>query len=86
MTSKSWDIVLAGECMASRPFSKCEDAKFLKIIEMMRSSDLTYAHLEMNFGDPAEIDWPSRGDWVASFMIADGEVADDMKWAGVDML
>ncbi|MBI4081305.1 MAG: CapA family protein [Candidatus Lambdaproteobacteria bacterium] len=86
MAANSWNIVLAGECMASRPFSKCEDPDFLKVIEKLRSSDLTYAHLEMNFADFHELEWPVRGDWVASFMIADAEVADDFRWAGVDML
>lgn len=86
MQSKSWNIVLAGECMASRPFSACDDPEFLKVIDIMRGADLTMAHLEMNFGDPEEIDWPSRNDWVASFMITEGRVADDFRWAGVDML
>ncbi|MFT4507372.1 CapA family protein [Caballeronia sp. 15711] len=86
MASNMWDIVLAGECMASRPFSQCEDAEFLKVIDLMRDSDLTMAHLEMNFGDPEEIQYPSRNDWVASFMIADSNVADDFQWAGVDMM
>jgi poly-gamma-glutamate synthesis protein (capsule biosynthesis protein) len=86
MNSASWDIVLAGECMTSRPFSQCEDPAFLDVIERMRAADLTMAHLEMNFGDHDELDWPSRGDWIASFMVAEGEVADSFKWAGVDML
>jgi poly-gamma-glutamate synthesis protein (capsule biosynthesis protein) len=86
MASKPWKIVLAGECMASRTFSQCDDPEFLQIIEKMRAADLTMAHLEMNLGDPEEIRWPSRNDWVASFMIAEGEVAADFKWAGVDML
>ncbi len=86
MQSKKWKIIIAGESMASRPFSRCADPEFLEVIEKMRAADLTVAHLEMNFGDPEEIKWPSRNDWVASFMIADGIVADDFKWAGVDML
>jgi poly-gamma-glutamate synthesis protein (capsule biosynthesis protein) len=84
--SKTWKVVIAGECMTSRSFSQCEDPEFLQVIEKMRSADLTMAHLEMNFGDPEEIKWPSRNDWVASFMIAEGDIADDYKWAGVDML
>jgi len=86
MASNTWNIVLAGECMASRTFSQCEDPDFLKVIDIMREADLTMAHLEMNFGDPEEIRYASRGDWVASFMITEGEIADDFKWAGVDMM
>lgn len=86
MVSKKWKVVLAGECMASRTFSQCEEPEFLEVIEKMRAADLTMAHLEMNFADPEEIKWPSRNDWVASFMITEGKVADDFKWAGVDML
>src|SRR3954469_3753052 len=86
MTSKQWKVVLAGECMTSRSFSQCEDPEFLQVVEKLRSADLTMAHLEMNFGDPEEIKWPSRNDWVASFMIGEGDIANDFKWAGVDML
>lgn len=82
----TWDIVLAGECMAARPFSQSEEPEFRRVVEMMRGADLTMAHLEMNLGNPEEIEHPSRNDWVASFMIAEGVIADDMKWAGVDML
>ena len=86
MTSRQWKVVLAGECMSSRPFSRCEDPEFLAVIEKMRAADLTMAHLEMNFADPEEIKWASRNDWTGSFMIAEGHIADDFKWAGVDML
>ena len=55
MASTPGKIVLAGECMASRTFSQCEDPEFLQVIEKMRAADLTMAHLEMNLGDPEEI-------------------------------
>lgn len=43
MTSKKWKVALAGECMASRTFSQCEDPEFLQVIEKLRAADLTMA-------------------------------------------
>lgn len=86
MAESNWNIVIGGECMAIRPFAACEDAGFRKVIELLRDSDLTYAHLETNLANHAELDWPAKADWIASFMMADGDIADDLRWAGIDMM
>ena len=83
---REWNVVLAGECMIARPFSMHDDPGFLAVIDELRRSDVTYAHLEMNFGAFGELDWPSRGDWTASYMIAEPALAGELAWAGIDMM
>lgn len=83
---RKWSVVLAGECMIARPFSMHDDPEFLSIIEELRTSDVSYAHLEMNFGEFSELEWPSRGDWTASYMIAEPSLAGELAWAGIDIM
>ncbi len=72
--------------MVCRPFSASRDPSFLAVMDRIKSADLAVAHLEMNIAAPEEIEWPARNDWLASFMIAEPRVADDLRWAGFDML
>ncbi len=79
-------MALAGECMIARPFSMHDDPEFLAVCDLLRSADAAYAHLEVNFGDFEDLDWPARGDWTASYMIAEPELAGELAWAGIDMM
>ncbi|MGV6874759.1 CapA family protein [Pseudochelatococcus sp. B33] len=83
---QDWKVALAGECMISRPFSVCGEPEFLAVLDLLRNADVTYAHLEMNFGDADDLEWSSRGDWVASYMIAEPALAAELKTAGIDLL
>jgi hypothetical protein len=82
----NWKVALAGECMVSRPFAMHDDAASMAVIDLLRAADLTYAHLEMNFAHYGELTYPSRGDWLGSFMMADPQVAHDLKWSGIDIM
>ena len=82
----SFNVALAGECMASRPFAVHDDKASMAPIELLRIADLTYGHLEMNLADYGELTYPARGDWLGSFMMADPQVARDLKWAGIDIM
>jgi poly-gamma-glutamate capsule biosynthesis protein CapA/YwtB (metallophosphatase superfamily) len=85
-STKSWDLTLVGECMVSRPFAMHDEPEFRAVLDLMRRSDATYAHLEMNLGDFDELDWPARGDWTGSYMMAEPRLADDLRWAGVHLV
>jgi Bacterial capsule synthesis protein PGA_cap len=82
----NWNVVLVGECMLSRPFSVHDDPESMRVIELMRGGDLTYGHLEMNLAEDGELDYPNRGDWLGSFMMADPAIAQDLGWAGIDLM
>jgi poly-gamma-glutamate synthesis protein (capsule biosynthesis protein) len=80
-------VTAVGEMMVTRPFSMQTEPQFTDIFKMLRSSDLTYGHLEMNFASDDEIKWTPRGTaGVASYMIAKPQIAKDLKWAGIDTL
>jgi poly-gamma-glutamate capsule biosynthesis protein CapA/YwtB (metallophosphatase superfamily) len=82
----SFNVALAGECMVARPFAMHDDKASMEVINLLRAADLTYAHLEMNLADYSELDYPNRGDWLGSFMMADPQIARDLKWAGIDIM
>ena len=81
-STKTWELVLVGECMVTRPFSMYDEPEFRAVLNLLRRSDVTYAHLEMNLGDFEELDWPARGDWTGSYMMAEPRLADDLRWVG----
>jgi poly-gamma-glutamate synthesis protein (capsule biosynthesis protein) len=83
---KVWNVALAGECMVTRPFSMHDEPEFLAAVDLLRSADVTYAHLEMNLGEFEELEWPARGDWTGSYMMGDPRLAGDLKWAGIDLM
>ena len=82
----TWNVALAGECMIARPFGVHDDKASMGVIDLLRGADLTYAHLEMNLADYSELEYPRRGDWLGSFMMADPQIARDLKSAGVDIM
>ncbi len=82
----SWKIAIAGECMITRPFSVHDDPRSMAVVELLRNSDLTYAHLEMNFAEFDEMEWSAKGAGGGSFMIANPKIAEELKWAGIDMM
>jgi poly-gamma-glutamate synthesis protein (capsule biosynthesis protein) len=63
-----------------------EEPEFRAVLDLLRHSDVTYAHLEMNFGDADDLEWAVRGDWTASYMIADPKLAAELKNAGIGLL
>ena len=58
----SWNVALAGECLVSRPFAMHDDKASMAVIDLLRSADMTYGHLEMNFGDYSELNYAARSD------------------------
>lgn len=83
--NEGWKVAVAGEFMVCRSFAMCNEPEFLKIKEIMQESDACYGHLEMNFGDFSKHS-PARGDWVGSFLLAEPEIINDLKWMGVDLM
>lgn len=86
VSTRNWKVALAGECMVCRPFAMHDEPDFLEIWDVLKDADVTYGHLEMNFADYDELKWPARGQGIGSFMMADPEIAKDLKWAGFDIM
>ncbi len=85
-SERIWEVAIAGEVMASRPFAMHDEPEFLSIVKLLREADVTYAHLEANLGEAEEIEWAAKGDHTGSFFLCDPQIAADRKWAGVDMV
>ena len=79
-------IVLAGECMMARPWSRYGHPGFARVMDRMRAGDVTYAHLETVIGSTAELEGPKSADWTGSYLIAPPSVADELAWAGIDLV
>ena len=86
MNTRNWKIGIAGEAMVSRPFSMHDEPAFLEMIRLLRDTDVTYAHLEANVGDIEEIEWAAKGDKIGSYFMVEPRIADDLKWAGIDIV
>lgn len=81
--SQPWTIAGVGDALVTMRFSTYQDPRFLEVIKHIRESDVAVANLEMLFhefeGSPAS---ESAGTWMG----ADPAVAEDLKWAGFDLL
>ena len=86
METRHWKVAIAGEAMVSRPFSVHDEPEFLAVLKLLRESDVTYAHLEGNLGHIEEMEWAAKGDNSGSYFMVDPRIADDLKWAGIDMV
>ncbi len=85
--ANAWNVIITGETMAVRPFSMHKEPEFQSIIKLMRESDVTYSHLEMNFGSSERQLYAARGAaGAAGYLIAEPKIAEELKWAGVDLL
>jgi poly-gamma-glutamate capsule biosynthesis protein CapA/YwtB (metallophosphatase superfamily) len=86
MNTRQWKVAIAGEAMVTRPFSVHEEPAFLEMVKLLRDADITYAHLETNVGDIEDIEWAAKGAKIGSYFMVDPRIADDLKWAGIDMV
>lgn len=87
LTQNTFTVSIAGETLAVRPFSMQTEPEFMNLVKLIRESDLSVAHLEMNFGTDQEIKWTPRGTaGGASYMMADPQIAKDLRWMGFHAL
>ncbi len=76
-------LFLAGDMLIVQPLSGDTEPEFLKLVDVMRDADLAVANLETvihTFRGHAQVD--SGGAWLAT----PPAVAEDLKWAGIDMV
>ena len=84
MNTNSWTLTIAGEMMGCRRFSMYDEPDFLSLIQMFRDADIGFTHLEMNLHD--QLSPAMKPEWVGAYFGADHGIADDLKWAGMDMV
>ena len=80
---EEFTMALTGDSIITRKLSVYEEPEYLQMIELLRSADMAFTNLEMLFHDyepyPMAV---SGGTW----MRADPALADDLVWAGFDMV
>ncbi|MFC1935329.1 CapA family protein [Chloroflexota bacterium] len=84
MNDRSWNLTMGGEWMGSRRFSMYDEPEYLSLIQMFRDADIGFAHLEMNLHE--QLTPAIKGEWYGGYFGADPGIADDLKWAGFDMM
>jgi poly-gamma-glutamate capsule biosynthesis protein CapA/YwtB (metallophosphatase superfamily) len=77
-------LVIAGETMCTRPFSMLTEPEFLELLKILRDSDTTYCHLEMNIFEKGT-GYPGRP-FAISALQAYPIIAHELKWAGIDIV
>jgi poly-gamma-glutamate synthesis protein (capsule biosynthesis protein) len=71
--------------MVTRPFSVFNEPGFTEVLNRLRSSDVTYAHVETNFGEFSEVQAPARGGQYGSYFLSNPRAVADLRWAGVEI-
>jgi len=76
-------MALTGDSIITRRLSVYEEPEFLQMIELLRSVDMAFTNLEMLFHDYEPYPMAESG---GTWMRADPALADDLVWAGIDMV
>lgn len=76
-------LFLAGDTILHLPWSLDDDPDFLKLIGEVRAADVAIVNLETLIH---EFRGYAQADSGGTYMAAPPEIADDLKWAGIDMV
>ena len=73
-------ITVAGDAMITRRMRAFQEPGFLKLVDILKSSDVSMANLEMLFHD-YESTWQWSG---ATYTRSDPRNLEELKWMGID--
>ncbi len=76
-------MALAGDAIITRALSPFKEPEFLRLMELVRSADVSIANLEMLFHDYEPSPASESG---GTYMRADPKMARELAWAGFDMV
>ena len=76
-------IVAVGDCIINRPLSLYSEEKYLKLIELLRKADVAYGNMEGTIHENKG--YPGYKSWDVN-LIAEPFIADELKWAGFDLM
>ncbi len=80
---ESLSLALVGDAIITRKLSVYKEPAFLKMIELLRNSDASFANLEMLFHDYESYPAHQGG---GTYMRADPIMAKELSWAGFDLI
>jgi poly-gamma-glutamate capsule biosynthesis protein CapA/YwtB (metallophosphatase superfamily) len=77
---RDFSIAVVGDAMITRKMQPFKEKAFLKLVEVLRKTDVTVANLEMLFHD-----YESSWQWSsATYTRSDPRNLDELKWMGID--
>jgi poly-gamma-glutamate synthesis protein (capsule biosynthesis protein) len=80
---EAFTMALTGDSIITRKLSVYQEPEFLQMIELIRAADIAFTNLEMLFHDYESYPMAESG---GTWMRADPELANDLVWAGFDMV
>lgn len=80
---EEFTMALTGDSIITRKLSVYDEPEFLEMIELLRSADMAFTNLEMLFHNYEPYPMAESG---GTWMRADPALADDLVWAGIDMV
>lgn len=78
------NFAAAGDSMITRRISVFDEDRFLYLIRQIREADLAFTNMEMLLHSYE--DYPGGKDWIGTYMAAEPYIADELKWAGFDIV
>ena len=82
----TYTVALTGDVIMNTPVSACRDADVMAAVEVLRSADVTHAHLEIPLHDFAGADVFGAAEGALSWMRGPTRIADELRWLGVDVV
>ena len=82
-------LAAVGDCMVTRRISVLESPRFLELVKLLRSSDVTFANFEMTLADADAPPQYHEGCAYVHLRADSPEnqfIADELKWAGIKIV
>ncbi len=83
MPSDTLSLFLSGDSLITRPWSQVQAASFLKLVDEIRAADASITNLETVIH---EFKGYAQADCGGGYMASPPQIAQELKWAGFDML
>lgn len=82
----TFSIALSGDSIINRRISVCEDPGFQSIVDVLRSADVSYTHLETLITDYDDTDVYPAAVPGEMALRSPAFVAEELDWAGIDLV
>ena len=83
LADQDFRMALTGDSIITRRLSVYQEPEFLRLIDLLRSSDLAFTNLEMLFHDYEPYPMAESG---GTYMRGEPALAGELAWAGIDMV
>ena len=84
--SGTYTVALTGDVIMNTPVSACRDDDVMAAVDVLRTADVTHAHLEIPLHDFAGADVFGAAEGALSWMRGPTRIADELRWLGVDVV